>query len=230
MAARGIFFKASPQNSSSFSSIFFGRRLIWGGAARWFRPVGRVRVAGQPMKSSTNRKCRHCKELYRPDRRNLHHQRFCSEPACRKRSKAESQRRWQQKPQNQNYFRGRENCERVGHWRSRHPGYWRKKKSAPAGPLQDVCTSQVAQNQPLAGADVPSALQDVFVMQPAVLVGLISTMTGSTLQEDIALTTRALFAKGQDILGPNSPGRNPADCNDQTPPLSRTAAPCAAAI
>ena len=38
-------------------------------------------------------------------------------------------------------------------------------------------------------------------MQPAVMVGLISTMTGSALQEDIAATTRALLRKGQDILG-----------------------------
>jgi hypothetical protein len=32
-------------------------------------------------------------------------------------------------------------------------------------------------------------------------VGLISMMTGSALQEDIAATTRALLSKGQDILG-----------------------------
>ena len=38
-------------------------------------------------------------------------------------------------------------------------------------------------------------------MQPAVMVGLISMMTGSALQEDIAATTRALLSKGQDILG-----------------------------
>jgi hypothetical protein len=36
-------------------------------------------------------------------------------------------------------------------------------------------------------------------MQPAVMVGLISMMTGSALQEDIAATTRALLSKGQDI-------------------------------
>jgi hypothetical protein len=38
-------------------------------------------------------------------------------------------------------------------------------------------------------------------MQPAVMVGLISMMTGSALQEDIAAATRALLSKGQDILG-----------------------------
>jgi hypothetical protein len=33
------------------------------------------------------------------------------------------------------------------------------------------------------------------------MVGLISMMTGSALQEDIAVTTRALLCKGRDILG-----------------------------
>jgi hypothetical protein len=48
-------------------------------------------------------------------------------------------------------------------------------------------------------------------MQPAVVVGLISMMTGSTLQEDIALTTRLLLRKGQDILAMRScPNPQPA--------------------
>src|SRR5580693_8256680 len=33
------------------------------------------------MKCSAQRKCQHCKEFYLPDRRNLHHQRYCSEAA-----------------------------------------------------------------------------------------------------------------------------------------------------
>jgi hypothetical protein len=65
------------------------------------------------MKCSAQRKCKHCSEFYLPDRRNVHHQRYCSEPACRKHSKAESQRRWLQKPDNQNYFCGSHNSQRV---------------------------------------------------------------------------------------------------------------------
>jgi hypothetical protein len=181
------------------------------------------------MKSSLKRKCLHCKAFYLGDRRNDYHQRYCSQPACRGQSRAESQRRWRQKPQNQNYFRGKENSERVRQWRQRHPGYWRKKKSAPGAPLQDLCPSQVAQSEPLAKTEISVALQDLCVMQPALLVGLISTMTGSALQEDIAAATRALFRKGQDILGPKFPGPNSAH-HDQTPSLSPTAAPGAAAI
>jgi hypothetical protein len=61
----------------------------------------------------------------------------------------------------------------------------------------------VTQDEEVKTIEISDALQDVLVMQPAVMVGLISmmTMTGSALQEDIAATTRALLSKGQDILG-----------------------------
>jgi hypothetical protein len=163
------------------------------------------------MKSFLERKCHHCKALYVADRRNLHHQRYCSEPACRTRSKAESQRRWRQKPQNQNYFRGQENSERVREWRQGHPGYWRKKTSAPEGPLQEICPTQVPRPEPVARTDVSGPLQDFCMTQRAFVVGLISTITGSALQEDIAATARALLRKGQDILGPHSAAPSAAD-------------------
>ena len=153
------------------------------------------------MKCSAQRKCQHCKEFYLPDRRNLHHQRYCAEPACRRQSKAESQRRWVQKPDNQNYFSGSHNSQRVKEWRMRNPGYWRQKNPPPQEPLQDLCTTQGAQNEGVTKTDVADVLQEVLLMQPAVMVGLISMMTGSALQEDIAATTRALLSKGQDILG-----------------------------
>jgi hypothetical protein len=74
-----------------------------------------------PMKGSSKRKCPGCSEFYLPDRRNLWHQRYRSNPACRKLSKAESQRRWLQKPDNQNYLpRGPENNRRVQEWRKRN--------------------------------------------------------------------------------------------------------------
>jgi hypothetical protein len=106
------------------------------------------------MKGPAKGKCLCCKEYYRPDRRNLRHQRYCSKPACRKESKARSQLRWLQRPQNQDYFRDPENSQRVKDWRKHHPGYWRKKKrhyakeiplhltscapQSPARPLQDL--------------------------------------------------------------------------------------------
>ena len=62
------------------------------------------------MTKRRRRKCLNCGQLFRPDPRNLRHQRYCPEPACRKASKAASQARWLAKPQNEGYFRGPEHC------------------------------------------------------------------------------------------------------------------------
>ena len=78
------------------------------------------------MKRHRRRKCRHCRELLRPDPRNLRHQHYCCKPACRRASKAASQRRWLSKPANRDYFRGQENVQRVRTWRAAHPGYWQR--------------------------------------------------------------------------------------------------------
>ena len=49
-------------------------------------------------------------------------------PECRKASKTASQKRWLQKPENQDYFCGPENVKRVQLWREDNPGYWRGKR------------------------------------------------------------------------------------------------------
>jgi hypothetical protein len=120
------------------------------------------------MKGPARRKCLCCQEFYLPDHRNLRHQRYCCKPACRKESKAQSQRRWLQRPENQNYFWGPENSQRVKDWRKRHPGYWRKKTPVQVA-LQEDCQEQIPPNE---GVNRSAALQEVFLMQPAVVVGL----------------------------------------------------------
>jgi hypothetical protein len=183
------------------------------------------------MKGSTKRKCLCCRKFYDPDPRNLRHQRYCSKPACRKQSKAQSQRQWQQKPENQNYFRSPENSQRVKEWRKRNPGYRRKKKLRVQGVLQEVFQAQLAHNEEVIPEKRGDVLQDLFSMQPTVVVGLISMMTGSVLQEDIVSTVGMLVRKGRDILGiiPGSEMTRPNDEN-QTPALSATTANCAASV
>jgi hypothetical protein len=90
---------------------------------------------------------------------------------------------------------------------------------------------QIAQNEELIPKKAPDALQDLFSMQPAVVVGLISMMTGSALQEDIVSTVGVLVRKGRDILGMN-PGSETTRPNDenQTTSLPATAANCAASV
>jgi len=183
------------------------------------------------MKGSPKRKCLCCGDFFAPDHRNVGHQRYCCKSACRKESKAQSQRRWLQRPENQNYFRGPENRQRVKDWRKAHPGYGRKKKSRTQVPLQDFFQAQVAHNEELNPIVTSDALQDLFSMQPAVVVGLISMMTGSALQEDIASTVGVLLRKGREILDmkPDPKTTRPTDEN-QTTSLSATTAHCAAPV
>ena len=84
------------------------------------------------MKRSRRRKCPYCGRLFRPDARNLWHQRHCPKPSCRKVSKAASQRRWLAKSENRDYFRGAINVARVRVWRAAHPGYWRRPGAQPS--------------------------------------------------------------------------------------------------
>jgi hypothetical protein len=149
-------------------------------------------------------KCLCCQQLFLCDRRNQHHQKFCSKPDCRKASKRHSQQRWLSKPQNKDHFRGSENMERVRLWREDHPGYWRKRKKKSAGTLQDVCLNQAPDPKPVAEADPQDlfrrTLQDLCLAQTPLLVGLLSQLVDSPLQEDIVLFARRMVAKGQDLL------------------------------
>ena len=69
------------------------------------------------------------------------HQRYCSAPACRRASKAASQRRWLAKSANRDYFRGPEHVARVRAWRAAPPGYARKSSSQRRA-LQELSSTQ----------------------------------------------------------------------------------------
>lgn len=155
------------------------------------------------MKRIKKKRCRHCKKLFLPDPRNAKHQTFCSEPACRKASKSASQLKWLQKPENSDYFRGPENLQRVQRWRKDHPGYWRPKPKIGADALQDPLSAKRAEIKTDTVQLSSNPLQDVLILQPTVLLGLIANFTGSALQDDIATTLRRLQQLGQDILNPS---------------------------
>jgi hypothetical protein len=160
------------------------------------------------MKRRRRRKCLHCGELFHPDARNAHHQRYCGEPECRRASKAASQRRWLSKPANRDYFRGAANVDRVRLWRAEHPGYTCRERPAAAqasSALQDVCSRQGVESGKESGHLAPFALQDLFGTQAIVLIGLIANLTGSALQEDIARSARRFQQLGQDILNGGMP-------------------------
>lgn len=152
------------------------------------------------MKHPRPRKCLCCGALFRADPRSLRHQKYCSKAACRKASKAASERRWLTQPENRDYFRGPEHGARVQTWRQAPPRYrHRAARKAPA-------------------------LQEELVAQPAVLMGLIAPITDSAWPEDIARSTHRRVRLGQDILS----GR--AKQGDRVSDLRRSGAPGACPV
>ena len=165
------------------------------------------------MVRTEERNCLFCHACFVADARNARHQKYCSAPACRKESKAVSRRAWQAKTENLDYFRGAENVARVKAWRVAHPGYWRRPKGQRvAAAAEPIALQDVFMAQPIEITEDPQevrqpALQDIFLDQPAVLIGFIAHFTGTTLQDDIARSARRLVELGNDILA----GRNGDD-------------------
>ncbi len=155
------------------------------------------------------KRCPHCRKLFTPDHRNIKRQRFCCQTvACRKASKKDSQQRWLNKPENRDYFRSRENCDRVRDYRARHPDRCRK-KSPPKkrAVLQDDLTPQHTENNGNTARLEPGLLQDIIQAQPYVILGLIANITGTALQDNMAITVRRLLNMGLDIASQPITGR-----------------------
>lgn len=152
------------------------------------------------MKRKRRFKCKCCNSLYRPDPRSEYHQAYCSLPACRKASKAASQRKWLNKPENRGYFCGPEQVRRVQRYWATHRRGPRKKRDEP-GALQEKIITQpvvIKEDKP---CFIPAALQDDFLAQPSVLLGIIYSLTGSSLQEDMARQIQQYHTRGQMIQG-----------------------------
>ena len=153
------------------------------------------------------RKCRNCRELYKPDPRAKKMQKYCSAPDCKRASQAASWSKWFYRPENRDYYTGPEQVERTQEWRRRNPQYWQKVSKEDDALPKEIATQPVA-NQ----CDTPSltcdALPNEILAQPALIVGLIANLTGSALPKDIAESSRQFLHLGLDILG-TGPGINP---------------------
>ena len=132
------------------------------------------------MANKRQSKCQCCGEIFEVDVRNRGRQKYCPKGACRRAGKTARQRRWLEKPENQDYFSGPEHVDRVRVWRAAHPGYWRSHRRQGWIALQDALVVQE--------------------VEKPVLIGLIAQLTDSTLQDALTETTRGLLQLGQDIL------------------------------
>ncbi len=135
------------------------------------------------MKRLRRRKCPCCSDLFKPDYRNLRHQQYCSKEACRRVSKAKSQRRWLSKEENANYFKGPDQVTRVQAWRRSHPGYSRNQRSSVISALQDHSLPQPIDNAQETASLKSPVVQESLFAEPAILVGLIANLSGLALQE-----------------------------------------------
>jgi hypothetical protein len=180
------------------------------------------------MEPIKDKRCSNCKDLFPPNPRNATRQEYCLKPECRRASKADSQKRWTEKPENRNYFCGQTNVQRVQEWRKEHPGYWRRKSGKTVVALQETLNVQPAENMDT--ADLPSgALQDIISKQHLVLLGLIANFTGSALQDDIGITVRRLLQLGQDVVN-NSTHSKGGQHGIETAHLSRGGPPGTQAV
>ena len=152
------------------------------------------------MNGIIRKKCRHCRKLFVPDHRNRSRQKYCGLPECQMASKAASQKKWLNKPENQDYFQGPEHVERVRQWRKKNPKYWKSKSKTTLVALQDPLIAQQTENNKDICQITDNTLQDSLITQPSVLIGLISNFIGSALQDDIANTLLRLQQSGRDIL------------------------------
>jgi len=167
------------------------------------------------------KKCHNCKTLFVPNLRKKGQHFYCKKDECRKASKAASQKKWLNKPENRDYFCGPDNVKRVKEWRKKNPGYWKRSKKTVA--LQDLLSSQPTENKSNNTQITNNALQDLLSAQPPVIIGLISNFIGSALQDEIASTLLRMQQFGQDILclQPKTKGGR----NDCKIPDSKTAYP-----
>ena len=163
-------------------------------------------MSSSVLKSSRNRKCRHCKQLFRPDCRNRNTQRYCGETICRQASKRASQQRWLCKAENHDYFRGEQNTARNRAWRAANPGYSREQNKGASsrrasgalesGTQKDHCASQSTENQQDTEILVSRTQQDHSSLQLSHFVGLISILTGEAQQDPIEQISARLHRRG----------------------------------
>lgn len=154
-------------------------------------------------------KCLNCNRSFTPDCRHRLEQRYCGKRQCQRVRRQANLESWRKKPENEGYWRGEWNVERVREWRALHPGYWKKQRRKKAVALQN--SIKITQETPkeLEKSDlvVNCATKPdgtLLEQQSPVVVGLIAHLTGSTLQNAIGEMTLRLFETGRAVMGPDS--------------------------
>ena len=112
--------------------------------------------------------CRHCQELFIPNRYNRYQQRYCDKEECRRVSELEKRRKWRRKKQTDPEFRASE-VKRVQEWR---------KKNQSRCQARDRNQKPASRGKTPAGADSGnlSGLRDLLDRQNILLTGIASQL------------------------------------------------------
>ena len=155
------------------------------------------------MKPRVNHgKCAHCGQKFTVNPRLGKRHRYCGHAECRRMAKADSQRRWLSKPENDGYFKGAGNALRVRLWRAANP---RPKASNSQRVVQRLTTPR------LSAALKACGVQDLSERQLALMLGVLSTLARTSVQEAIARKIRQLMFAGYAVLrAADSPAPRPA--------------------
>ena len=144
-------------------------------------------------------RCKHCMDYFYSDNYNRHHQRYCCrDNKCRKASRAASSKEYRKKKSTDNRFRQKES-ERVKQWQSKNPNYWKDRQKSSKKDEKNRVLRDFAQVEKL-HSDV-GVLRDIAKLQDAVLKGVIVTLTGDVLRDDINTFIRQMYDKGKEVSG-----------------------------
>ncbi len=156
-------------------------------------------------KRTRQRRCKNCKELYKPDPRHLKKQKFCRKPACKAASKKYSQQKWLNKPKNRDYFSGQVNITRVQEWRRHNHEYWKrgnplKKPSLIEDALQEMKTGKTFAGKGSSIDLIQIPLQDLISAKNLVFIDFNTNLSKSALQDIIDATDQEAVKLTPDIL------------------------------
>ena len=143
-------------------------------------------------------KCKNCGNYFYPDNFNRHHQRYCGRLECRKASRLASARSYRKKKSKDKEFRYRES-ERAKQWQRKNRNYWKNRQKSSKKIEKNKVLRDIAQVKKL-HSDV-GVLRDIANLQCVVIEGLIVTLTGDVLRDDINTFIRRMYDKGQTVSG-----------------------------
>lgn len=138
--------------------------------------------------------CIHCHNPFIPSRYSGDRQCVCEDLRSRKAVKKQRQASWVER--NPEYFKGSENVERVREWRRKNPD-WRTRQKA-----QSAKSSQKAESCNREAGGIARLQDSVPLVQDPALVGFMSFITGTVLQDEVQNLYGRCLVRGGELLRP----------------------------